>query len=74
MDGNASSHEQFIDMLIKFASMWDEHIEQINIAKRGIELTPGNTQLIHSKPYRAKPKAQDFVKRQRSKTAVAKGQ
>lgn len=54
--------KQLLDMLTEFQSTWDGHLSQMNTAKHRINLTPRNTQPIHSASNPTVSKAAEFGK------------
>lgn len=62
LDEYAGYREQFLVMLIKFQSMWDGYLGQVNIAKHRTELMYEKTQPINSAPYWVGPMTREFKK------------
>lgn len=53
---------EFMKILTESQMTWDGHLARISLAKHCIELFGNRTQPVHSAPYRAKPKTQQFDK------------
>lgn len=54
--------DKFVDVLLKFQSMWDIHLGCINAAKHRIERISECTKIIDKAPYRAGPEPREIGK------------
>lgn len=55
-DDYAADRQYFISMIDQFKKMWDGYLGHITAAMHRVELDPPAAKLIHTVPYRARPK------------------